>query len=697
MNEFLAALRRVVRGGIGVPLVIVGILAMMVIPLPPLALDMLFTFNISLSIVVLLVAVYALKPLDFAAFPTVLLLTTLLRLSLNVASTRVVLLNGHTGTNAAGRVIEAFGSFVIGGNYAVGLVVFTILVIINFVVVTKGAGRISEVSARFTLDAMPGKQMAIDADLNAGLITQDEARTRRREVSSEADFYGAMDGASKFVRGDAVAGILILFISMIGGVAIGMLQHDMAFSGALNNYTLLTIGDGLVAQLPSLMLSTAAAILVTRVSTAQDMSQQIIGQMFDSPRVLYITAAVIGAVGMVPGMPNVAFLTLATGAAALAHTIGKRKRLEAAAVAATGIGAAPAEEAAAAPEQLDVSWDDVTPVDPLGLEVGYRLIPLVDRNQGGQLMTRIKGVRKKVSQDLGFLIPAVHIRDNLNLTPNGYRITLHGVTIGQSEVFPERHLAINPGRVFGALQGTPTRDPAFGLEAVWIEPVQRDQAQTLGYTVVDPATVIATHLSQLLQGYAQELLGREEVQQLLNNLGKSAAKVVEELTPKALPLGGVVKVLQNLLEEKIPIRDLRTIAETLADHAGRSQDPAVLTAAVRIALGRSIVQQINGMAAELPVVTLDPALEQMLQQPLQASGDGSAGIEPGLVDRLNRALADVCQRQEAAGQPAVLLVPPMLRPWLARFLRHALPNLNVLAYNEVPGGKPIRVVATVGR
>jgi flagellar biosynthesis protein FlhA len=697
MNEGLVGLvRRIARSGLGVPVILLIVLAMMVVPLPPIALDMLFTFNITLSIVVLLVAVYAMKPLDFAAFPTVLLLTTLLRLSLNVASTRVVLLNGHTGTGAAGHVIEAFGSFVIGGNFAVGLVVFAILVIINFVVVTKGAGRISEVSARFTLDAMPGKQMAIDADLNAGLITQDEARARRAEVSSEADFYGAMDGASKFVRGDAVAGILILFISMLGGIAIGMLQHGMAFGNALNNYTLLTIGDGLVAQLPSLLLSTSSAILVTRVSTAQDMSQQIMGQMFNNPRVLYIAAGVIGLVGMVPGMPNVAFLVLAAGTAGLAYLAARRKEEMALAQATAGPVAAAASEGMST-ESRDVGWEDVTPVDPLGLEVGYRLIPLVDRNQGGQLMTRIKGVRKKLSQELGFLVPAVHIRDNLSLGPNTYRIALNGVTVGEAEVFPERHLAINPGRVFGTLAGTPARDPAFGLEAVWVEAAQRDHAQTLGYTVVDASTVVATHLSQLLQTHAHELLGREEVQQLLTNLGKTASKLVEELTPKALPLGVVVRVLQNLLEEKIPIRDLRTIAETLADLAPRSQDPAMLTAGVRVALGRSIVQQINGMATELPVVTLDPALEQLLQQPLQASADGSAGIEPGLAERLNRSLGDVCQRQEAAGQPAVLLVPPMLRPWLARFLRHALPNLNVLAYNEIPGGKPIRVVATVGR
>jgi flagellar biosynthesis protein FlhA len=692
MNDLLETLKRIIGGGLGVPLLLVVLLAMMVVPLPPLALDMLFTFNILLSLIVLLVAVYALKPLDFAVFPTVLLLTTLLRLALNVASTRVVLLHGHSGGDAAGQVIKAFGDFVIGGNYAVGVVVFTILVIINFVVVTKGAGRIAEVSARFTLDAMPGKQMAIDADLNAGLLTQEQAKARRTEVASEADFYGAMDGASKFVRGDAVAGILIVFINLFGGLGIGMLQHGMGFGDAMQNYTLLTIGDGLVAQIPSLLLSVAAAILVTRVSTSQDMGRQITSQMFNNPRALYVAAGVIGSMGLLPGMPNFAFLTLALAAAGMAYMISQRQRAEALAPAAPEASAAPV----VAPENRDVGWEDVRPLDVLGLEVGYRLIPLVDKNQGGQLMTRIKGVRRKISQELGFLVPAVHIRDNLNLGPNAYRLSLLGVTVSEAEIYPERMLAINPGRVFGTLPGLPTKDPAFGLEALWIENAQRDQAQTLGYTVVDASTVIATHLSQILQTHAHELLGREEVQQLLNNLAKSAPKLVEDLVPKTLALGTVVKVLQNLLEEKIPIRDIRTIAETLADHAPQSQDAGVLTSAVRMALARSIVQQINGMNAELPVITLDPTLEQILQQPLQGGADG-AGFEPGLAERLQKSLVEVTQRQESAGQPAVLLVPPGLRAMLARFLRHAVPGLTVLAYNEIPGNKQVRIVSTVGR
>ncbi len=684
-------LRALGRTALGVPLFLVIILAMVIVPLPPRILDILFTFNIALSLVVILVVVYTMRPLDFAAFPTVLLIATLLRLSLNIASTRVVLLHGQNGSGAAGQVIKAFGEFVVGGNYAVGLVVFAILVIINFVVVTKGAGRVSEVSARFTLDAMPGKQMAIDADLNAGLITQEEAKLRRSEVGREADFYGSMDGASKFVRGDAVAGILILFINILGGLAIGVIQHGMAFSDALHNYTLLTIGDGLVAQIPSLILSTAAAIIVTRVSSAQDMGKQIVSQMFDNPRALGVTAGVIGAIGIIPGMPNLAFLTLASVCGATAYMIAKRKQVQV-------LMPATVDAPATAPgEPRELSWEDVIPPDTIGLEVGYRLIPLVDKAQGGQLMVRIKGVRKKLSQELGFLVPAVHIRDNLELAPNAYRISLHGVMVGQGDVQTERDMAINPGRVYGNIAGAATRDPAFGLEAVWIERHMREQALTLGYTVVDPATVIATHLSQLLQDHAHELLGREDVQQMLNNLAKTAPKLVEDLVPKTLSLGVVLKVLQNLLEERIPVRDIRAIAETLAVQGAQSQDTAVLTAAVRLALGRTILQHINGIAAELPVITLDPSLEQILQQSLQVAGEGGMGFEPGLVDRMRKALSESTQRQEAAGQPAVLLASATLRPWLARFTRHTVPGLRVLSYNEIPDNKQIRIVATVGK
>ena len=683
------------HGMLGAPLLMLALLAMLVVPLPPLMLDVFFTFNIALSLVVILACVYTQRPLDFATFPTVLLLATLMRLALNIASTRVVLLEGHTGADAAGQVIESFGSFVVGGNYAVGLIVFAILVIINFVVVTKGAGRISEVSARFTLDSMPGKQMAIDADLNAGVIGQEEAKRRRADVVAEADFYGSMDGASKFVRGDAIAGILILFINIIGGLAIGMLQHDMAFENALRNYTLLTIGDGLVAQIPGLVLSTAAAIMVTRVSSEQDMGKQLLRQMFDSPRALAVTAGVMGLLGIVPGMPNVAFLTLAGVAGAGSYMIHQRKNRPVRLAEPAGEAGAPAEPKAGEPR--DLSWEDVLPVDTVGLEVGYRLIPLVDKNQGGQLMSRIKGVRKKLTQEVGFLIPPVHIRDNLELAPSAYRITLMGVTLGAAEVYPDRELAINPGRVFGKLPGIATKDPAFGMDAVWIEPNQRDQAQTMGYTVVDTGTVIATHLNHILQTHAHELLGREEVQQLLDNLAKTSPKLVDGLVPETLPLGTVQKVLRSLLEEKVPIRDMRTIVENLASAAATSQDPGVLTAAVRVALGRLITQNIGGPGGELAVITLDQTLEQLLHETLRTQGAGGMALEPGLADRLHQSLLEAAQRQEMAGQPAVLLVSPALRTVMARFTRHTIPAMNVLSYDEIPDNRQIKIVANIGR
>ncbi len=623
------------RNGLGVPLLVMVVLAMMVLPLPAFLLDIFFTFNITLSIMILLAVIYVRRALEFATFPTVLLGATLLRLGLNVASTRIVLINGHTGSHAAGHVIAAFGQFVVGGNYAVGMVVFTVLVIINFVVITKGAGRISEVSARFTLDAMPGRQMAIDADLNAGIITQAEAIVRRQEVREEADFYGAMDGASKFVRGDAIAGILIVFINLFGGTIIGAAQHGMSLADAGRTYALLTIGDGLVAQIPALLLSVAVAILVTRVSRPHDMSQQIMTQVLGQPKALGVTSGILTLLGIIPGMPNLVFLGMAAVCAFGAHRLGKRKASDLAAA------AAPAAAAGAVPnEQRELSWDDVEPVDLIGLEVGYRLIPLVDRNQGGELMARIKGVRKKLSEEIGFLVQAVHIRDNLELGPNSYRITILGAPVGESEVFPDRELAINPGQVSGTLPGSATKDPAFGLEAIWVEKSRREQAQAQGYTVVDASSVIATHLSHLLQSHAQELLGHEEVQQLLNRLGKSAPKLIEDLVPKLLPMSVVVKVLQYLLLERVPIRNLRTICETLAELAPKTQDPIALVAAVRIALGRSIVQNIGGLRHELPVITLDPALEQVLQDSMSAGGDASPGFEPGLADRVQTALAD---------------------------------------------------------
>jgi flagellar biosynthesis protein FlhA len=673
----------VIAAGLGVPLLLVVTLAMMMVPLPPLALDFLFTFNIALSVAILLTVVYVGRPLDFAVFPTVLLVVTLLRLALNVASTRVVLLEGHTGSSAAGKVIEAFGEFVVGGNYAVGLVVFGILVIINFVVVTKGAGRISEVTARFTLDAMPGKQMAIDADLNAGIIDQDESRRRRQEIGEEADFYGSMDGASKFVRGDAVAGILILFINIIGGLIIGTVQHDLAFAVAVENYTLLTIGDGLVAQIPSLLLSTAVAIIVTRVSRSQDMGRQVFLQLFSDPRTLVVTAAVMMVLGVIPGMPNVMFLSLAALCGFGAYRVARKAAKPPQEVAQVVQGGVPLPE---------LSWQDVDPVDTIGLEVGYRLIPLVDRQRDGALVARIKGVRKKLTEELGFLISAVHIRDNLDIAPSGYRISLAGVPVGEGEVYIDKELAINPGQVFGKVEGVRTKDPAFGLEAFWIESAQREEAQMLGFTVVDPATVVATHLSQVLQSHAHELLGHEETQLLLERLAASAPKLVEELTPKTLPMSVIARVLQNLLEERISVRNIRKIAETLAEQGGKTQDPDTLSAAVRVALGRSIVQSVAGMRADLPVLTLEPELERILNE---SSRDGaSLGVEPGLVARLHERLTEQAQKQEIAGEPAVLLVAPNLRPWLARMLR-GVRNLHVLSYNEIPDDKRIQMLAAV--
>src|ERR1700759_1117325 len=621
------------RNGLGVPVLVMAVLAMMVLPLPAFLLDILFTFNISLSLVILLAVIYVRRALEFASFPTVLLGATLLRLGLNVASTRVVLIRGHSGAHAAGHVIAAFGQFVVGGNYAVGMVVFIVLVIINFVVITKGAGRISEVSARSTLDAMPGREMAIDADLNAGIITQAEAILRRQEVREEADFYGAMDGASKFVRGDAIAGILVVFINLFGGTIIGAAQHGMSLADAGRTYALLTIGDGLVAQIPALLLSVAVAILVTRVSRPHDVGQQIFSQVLGQPRALAVTAGILTLLGIIPGMPNLVFLLMAAACAVGAYLMTK-KRAAAQAASSMALTAPSANTPAIPAEQRELSWDDVEAVDLIGLEVGYRLIPLVDRNQGGELMGRIKGVRKKLSEELGFLVQPVHIRDNLELAPNSYRITILGAPVGESEVFPDRELAINPGQVSGTLQGSATKDPAFGLDAVWIDKARREQAQSQGYTVVDASSVIATHLSHLLQSHAHELLGHEEVQPLLNRHSKSAPKLIEDLVPKLLPMSVVVKVLQYLLLERVPIRNLRTICESLAEMAPKTQDPVALVAAVRVALGRTIVQNIGGLRQELPVINLDPAVEQVLQDSMAGGADASPGFEPGLADRI---------------------------------------------------------------
>jgi len=669
------------------PVLILLILAMMVLPLPPFALDLLFTFNIAISVIVMLVAMNVVKPLEFSIFPTVLLVTTLLRLSLNVASTRVVLLQGHTGPDAAGKVIEAFGHFLVGGNYAVGLIVFLILVIINFVVITKGAGRVAEVAARFTLDAMPGKQMAIDADLNAGLIGEDDARRRRSEIAQEADFYGSMDGASKFVRGDAVAGIMIMLINVIGGLIVGVLQHNLDIATAAKFYTLLTIGDGLVAQIPALIISIAAGMVVTRVGEEQNVSQQFVSQLFNNSRVIGLTAAIIGFLGLIPGMPNLVFLFLASSLGALAWHLNKRAQEDKP----MPVTVAPTPAA----ESQEASWADVAPLDVLGLEVGYRLIPLVDKSQDGELLRRIRGIRKKFAQEVGFLVSPVHIRDNLELKPNAYRILLKGVEIGQGEAFPGNFLAINPGRVAGQVAGTATKDPAFGLPAVWIDAGLREQAQAYGYTVVDASTVVATHLNHLILSHAAELLGRQEAQALLDHLAKEIPKLVEDLVPKVLPLGVLQKVLQNLLEEGVHIRDTRTIIETLAENAPRSQDPETLTAQVRVALGRSIVQQLYPSGNEMQVMSLDPQLERILVQAVAGGGD-NASIEPGLADTLVREAVAAAQRQEELGLPAVLLVPGNLRTLLSRFLRRGISQLKVLAHGEVPESKIIKVTSIIG-
>jgi len=682
-------------GKAAAPILIIMLLAMMILPLPAFVLDVFFSFNIALSIIVLLTALYTVKPLDFLAFPSILLVSTMLRLALNVASTRIVLTEGHTGSAAAGKVVEAFGHFLIGGNYTVGIVVFIILTIINFSVVTKGAGRIAEVGARFALDAMPGKQMAIDADLNAGLIGEDEARKRRQEVSQEAEFYGAMDGASKYVKGDAVAGIMITVINMIAGLIVGVVMHDLAIGEATKIYTLLAIGDGLVAQIPSLIISIAAGMVVSRVANDEDVSSQLTNQLFARPEALYITAAIIGGLGMIPGMPNMVFLLLAGSLAAGGYVISKRRKEAPAAAEAAAVADAAAAARTTPAESEEATWQDVMPVDTLGLEVGYRLIPLVDKNQGGELLKRIKGIRKKFAQEVGFLAPPVHIRDNLELKPSAYRITLKGVEVGSGEALNGQFLAINPGMASGTLPGVVTTDPAFGLPATWIEASLRDEAQSMGYTVVDAGTVVATHLNHLITLHASELLGRMEVQALLDHLGKETPKLVEDLVPKVVSLSTLQKVLQNLLVEGVHIRDMRSIIEALSEHAGMTQDPAELTAVVRVSLGRAIVQQLFPGENELSVMTLDNRLERLLMQAMGAGGDGT-GIEPGLADTIAQQAAHAANQQEQMGLSPVLLVPAPLRVLLSRFLRRAVPALKVLSHAEVPETKTIRVTSLVG-
>jgi flagellar biosynthesis protein FlhA len=691
MNKFKipAWLMGANSAALAAPLLIVMMLAMMILPLPAIVLDIFFSFNIALAIIVLLTSLYTIKPLDFMVFPTVLLVSTMLRLSLNVASTRIVLTEGHKGPDAAGKVIEAFGHFLIGGNYAVGIVVFVILTIINFTVVTKGAGRIAEVGARFALDAMPGKQMAIDADLNAGLIAEQEARRRRTEVSQEAEFYGAMDGASKYVKGDAVAGIIVTVINILGGLIVGMAQHDLGFSEASKIYTLLAIGDGLVAQIPSLIISTAAGIVVSRVASDQDIGGQFISQLFSKPQVLFITAAIVGGLGIIPGMPHFSFLILAGLLIAIGYGLKVKANKPELAEESITIPQTPAE-------MEEATWQDILPVDVLGLEVGYRLIPLVDKAQGGELLRRIKGIRKKFAQDIGFLSPPVHIRDNLELKPSAYKISLKGVEVGAGEANMGQYLAIDPGMVSGTLEGVQTIDPAFGLPAVWIDASLREYAQSLGYTVVDAGTVIATHLNHLIVTNASELLGRHEVQQLLDHIAKDAPKLIEDLTPKILSLSVLQKVLQNLLIEGVHIRDMRTIIETLTEFATQTQDANELTAQVRVTLGRAIVQQLFPTGNELSVMTLDNRLERLLMQTLQNSGPDGVGMEPGLADTLATQTESAANHQQQMGLTPVLLVPGPLRSLLARFLRRTLPHVRVLSHAELPETKTIRVTSLVG-
>ncbi|TPG64806.1 flagellar biosynthesis protein FlhA [Ewingella americana] len=667
------------------PILILIILSMMVLPLPPFILDLLFTFNIALSIMVLLVAMFTQRTLEFAAFPTILLFSTLLRLSLNVASTRIILLEGHTGTAAAGRVVEAFGHFLVGGNFAIGIVVFIILVLINFMVITKGAGRIAEVGARFVLDGMPGKQMAIDADLNAGLIGEDEAKQRRSEVTQEADFYGSMDGASKFVRGDAIAGLMIMIINVVGGLLVGVLQHNMDLGHAAESYTLLTIGDGLVAQIPALVISTAAGVIVTRVGTNEDVGEQMVTQLFRNPRVMMLSACVLGLLGLVPGMPNFVFLMFTGGLLALAWwTRGQQQKP---AVAKENVPVNTDNK-----QLVEASWSDVQLEDSLGMEVGYRLIPMVDYAQNGELLGRIRSIRKKFAQEMGYLPPVIHIRDNLELPPAGYRIMMKGVEIGTGEAHPGRWMAINPGNAIGELPGEITQDPAFGLAAVWIEPALREQAQIQGFTVVEASTVVATHLNHLISLHAQELFGRQETQELLERVSKELPKLTEDFVPGVVTLTTLHKVLQNLLAERVSIRDMRTIIETLAEHAATQSDPNELTSLVRVALGRAITQQWFPGSGEVQVIGLDTALERLLLQALQGGG----GLEPGLAERLLTQAQAALQQQEINGAPPVLLVNHALRSLLSRFLRRSLPQIAVMSNLEMSDTRQIRMTATIG-
>ncbi|UFS56015.1 flagellar biosynthesis protein FlhA [Comamonadaceae bacterium M7527] len=673
--------------GLGIPALVLMIMAMLVLPLHPLLLDILFTFNIVAALVIVMISIGTRKPLEFSSFPTVLLFATMLRLALNVASTRVILVNGHEGGTSAGEVIAAFGEFVIGGNYLVGFIIFAILMIINFIVVTKGAGRVSEVNARFTLDAMPGKQMAIDADLNAGVIDQEEAKKKREELSQEADFFGSMDGASKFVSGDAMAGLLILIINIVGGLAIGLAQHDLSFTDAGRIYVLLTIGDGLVAQIPSLFLSLATAIIVTRVTTSESATEQAKTQL-SNPSALFIAASIMTILGLVPGMPHMVFLSLAAATAGIGFMVVRGNAADEVAQ-----SAPQATDSTDAPKELD--WDDVDQVDLIGLEIGYGLIPLVNPETGGQLMPRVKGVRKKLSAELGFLVQPVRIRDALNLAPDVYHITMNGVVRGKGEVRVGKELAINPGQVYGKVEGQATKEPAFGLEAVWIDPAQRDYARTLGYTVVDASTAIATHLNKVLRDNSAELLSHDEAQQLLDKLAAKSPKLVEDLVPGKLSLGVITRTMQNLLAEGVSIRDMRTIVESLTDAATKTQDPDQLTTMVRPKLGRMIVQGLIDADESLAVMTLDPSLEQLLHNVLQQNQGGGMVLEPGLAENLFSALRDGTREVEDKGHTAVLVVSPSIRSWLSKAARHRVADLTVLSYSEIPDDQGVNVIHTV--
>ena len=694
-NAILSNIRqdmsKIQLSGLGIPAIVLLIISMLILPLPSFLLDFLFTFNILLGVTIIMIAINSSKPLDFSAFPTILLIATMLRLGLNVASTRLVLVKGHEGSDAAGKVIEAFGEFVIAGNYVVGFIIFAILMIINFIVVTKGAGRVSEVIARFTLDALPGKQMAIDADLNAGIIDQEIAKARREEIAQESDFFGSMDGASKFVRGDAIAGMLILVINIIGGLTIGISQHDLSFSEAGRIYVLLTIGDGLVAQIPSLLLSLATAIVVTRVTTSESMTTQASTQL-GNPLALTIAGGIIILLGLVPGMPSFIFLTLGIAAGLAGYFLSKSadKKI---AEAANDVSEAIKENDV---NKEELNWDDVDQVDLVGLDIGYGLIPLVNPETGGQLLPRVKGVRKKLSAELGFLVQPIRIRDNLDLEPDVYNIVMNGVIRGKGDIKIGQELAINPGQVHGSLEGTPTKEPAFGLDAVWIDPAQRDYARTLGYTVVDPATAIATHLNTLLRNNASELISHDETQQLLDKVAERSPKLVEDLVPEKLSLATITKVLKNILDESVSVRDMRTILEVLSTESSRTQDVEELTAAVRPKLGRMIVQGLVDVDDNLPVMTLNPALEQMLNNILQQSGSSQGlVIEPKLAESLISALAKNTREIEDQGSAAVLVVSPTLRPWLSKFIRHRLSDLTVLSYSEIPDDQAVDVVATI--